>query len=105
MHGYAEDCLTSKCSDGHCERWMDGRIMSMASPSSGRTRHAHGFTAGFMGRLGALEERLRGSQSVRVKRTKPEPRTCPQCGVVVGLSQQSLLVHLRTKHTAAAPEA
>ncbi|KAK9822629.1 hypothetical protein WJX81_000355 [Elliptochloris bilobata] len=58
--------------------------------------------AGFMGRLGALEERLRGSQTVRVKRTKPEPRTCPQCGVVAGVSQQSLLVHMRTKHGAAA---
>lgn len=76
--------------------------MSVAASSSVQTGHVHGVSAGFMGRLGALEERLRGSQSVRVKRTKPEPRTCPQCGVVAGLSQQSLLVHLRTKHPAAA---
>ena len=76
--------------------------MPMGSLSTGRMGRVHGTSAGFMGRLGGLEERLRGSQSVRVKRTKPEPRTCPQCGVVAGLSQQSLLVHMRTKHPGAA---
>jgi atypical dual specificity phosphatase len=35
---------------------------------------------------------------VQVKKTKPEPRVCPVCGDKVGISLQSLSVHLRTKH-------
>lgn len=32
------------------------------------------------------------------KRTKPEPRMCPVCRENVGISWQSLAVHVRTKH-------
>jgi len=37
----------------------------------------------------------------QVKRTKPEPRACPLCHAVAGVSHQSLLVHMRTKHAGA----
>ena len=35
---------------------------------------------------------------MQVRRTKPEPRLCPECGEKVGLSEQSVRVHLRLKH-------
>ena len=35
---------------------------------------------------------------MQVKRTKPEPRICPVCGVKVAISLQSLQLHLRCKH-------
>ena len=35
---------------------------------------------------------------LQYKRTKPEPRICPVCSENVGISKQSLAVHLRTKH-------
>jgi predicted protein tyrosine phosphatase len=54
--------------------------------------------AGYMAALLRLEEDLFGKQTVKVKRTKPESRVCPECGDKVGLSEQSLQVHLRLKH-------
>lgn len=35
----------------------------------------------------------------QVKKTKPEPRMCPVCSEKVGISLQSLSVHIRTKHS------
>ena len=35
---------------------------------------------------------------MQLKKTKPEPRICPVCGDKVGISLQSLSVHVRTKH-------
>ena len=35
---------------------------------------------------------------MQVKKTKPELRICPVCEDKVGISLQSLLVHIRTKH-------
>lgn len=37
-----------------------------------------------------------------MKKTKPEPRSCPECGEKVGLSADSVRVHLRLKHPACA---
>lgn len=54
--------------------------------------------AGYMAALIRLEEELHGKQTVTVKRTKPEPKQCPECGEKVGLSEQSLTVHLKLKH-------
>jgi hypothetical protein len=54
--------------------------------------------AGYMAALLMLEEQLHGKQTVKLKRTKPEPRVCPECGEKVGLSEQSLKVHLKLKH-------
>ena len=36
--------------------------------------------------------------TMQVKKTKPELRICPVCGDKVGISLQSLSVHIRTKH-------
>lgn len=36
-----------------------------------------------------------------MKKTKPEPRSCPVCGDKVGLSADSVRVHLRLKHPGA----
>lgn len=38
------------------------------------------------------------SAALQYKRTKPEPRICPVCSENVGISRQSLAVHVRTKH-------
>ncbi len=35
---------------------------------------------------------------MQYKKTKPEPRMCPVCSENVGVSWQSLAVHVRTKH-------
>lgn len=35
---------------------------------------------------------------LQYKSTKPEPRMCPVCGENVGISWQSLAVHVRSKH-------
>lgn len=35
---------------------------------------------------------------LQYKKTKPEPRMCPVCGENVGISLQSLAVHVRIKH-------
>ena len=37
---------------------------------------------------------------MQLKKTKPEPRVCPVCSDKVGISLQSLTVHIRTKSTA-----
>lgn len=37
---------------------------------------------------------------LQYKRTKPEPRICPVCSENVGISRQSLAVHVRAKHGA-----
>lgn len=54
--------------------------------------------AGFMAQLTTLERELFGVATVRVKRTKPETRVCPVCGDKVGISKQSLQLHLRKHH-------
>lgn len=54
--------------------------------------------AGYMAALLILEEQLHGKQTVKLKRTKPELKMCPECGEKVGLSEQSLKVHLKLKH-------
>ena len=36
---------------------------------------------------------------MQLKKTKPEPRVCPVCSDKVGISLQSLSVHIRTKHS------
>ncbi|CAL8468092.1 g7631 [Coccomyxa elongata] len=60
--------------------------------------------AGFMARLIRLEESLHGTKTVKLKKTKPEPRVCPVCSEKVGISLQSLSVHIRTKHNDVAAE-
>ena len=35
---------------------------------------------------------------LQVKKSKPDPRMCPVCSDKVGISKQSLNVHIRTKH-------
>ncbi len=54
--------------------------------------------AGYLAQLLQLEEELFGKQTVKGKKTKPEPRMCPECGERVGLSMHSLRYHLRAKH-------
>jgi atypical dual specificity phosphatase len=54
--------------------------------------------AGYMACLLVLEEELFGRQTVKVKNKKPAPKCCPECGEVVGLSAQSVRLHLRLKH-------
>lgn len=39
-----------------------------------------------------------GGAILQYKRTKPEPRICPVCSENVGVSRQSLAMHVRTKH-------
>ncbi|KAL4436854.1 hypothetical protein ABPG75_003993 [Micractinium tetrahymenae] len=57
--------------------------------------------AGYLAALLRLEEGLFGRQTVKMKKTKPEPRSCPVCGEKVGLSADSVRVHLRLKHPGA----
>jgi len=54
--------------------------------------------AGYLQQLSVLEAGLFGTQTVKVKKTKPAPRKCPECGDVIGLSAESVRVHLRLKH-------
>ncbi|PSC74445.1 MAP kinase phosphatase with leucine-rich repeats 3 [Micractinium conductrix] len=54
--------------------------------------------AGYLAALLRLEEELFGRQTVKMKKTKPEPRSCPVCSERVGLSADSVRVHLRLKH-------
>ena len=54
--------------------------------------------AGYLQQLAALEAKLFGTQTVKVKKTKPEPKCCPECGDRIGLSMDSVRVHLRLKH-------
>ncbi|KAG7668281.1 hypothetical protein Ndes2526B_g00995 [Nannochloris sp. 'desiccata'] len=54
--------------------------------------------AGYLQQLSALEAELFGTQTVKVKKTKPAPRKCPECGDTIGLSAESVRVHLRLKH-------
>jgi len=35
---------------------------------------------------------------MQVRKTKPEPRVCPVCDAVVGISSQSLAVHVKKAH-------
>ena len=39
-----------------------------------------------------------GAVHMQLKKTEPEPCICPLCGDKVGISLQSLAVHVRTKH-------
>ena len=54
--------------------------------------------AGYLQQLSVLETELFGTQTVKVKKTKPAPRKCPECGDTIGLSAESVRVHLRLKH-------
>jgi predicted protein tyrosine phosphatase len=54
--------------------------------------------AGYMQQLAELEGELFGTQTVKVKKTKPEPKRCPECGEKIGLSAESVRVHIRLKH-------
>jgi hypothetical protein len=36
--------------------------------------------------------------SLQMKKTKPEPRSCPECGERVGLSAAAVRVHIKLKH-------
>ncbi|KAL3152607.1 hypothetical protein ABBQ32_001625 [Trebouxia sp. C0010 RCD-2024] len=54
--------------------------------------------AGFMTQLLTLEEKLHGKKTVKVKRTKPDPRVCSICHGVVGVSAASLSVHMKKQH-------
>jgi hypothetical protein len=40
--------------------------------------------------------------NAQVKKTKPAPKMCPECNDVVGLSNESVRLHLRLKHPARA---
>eukprot|EP00803_Ostreobium_quekettii_P002330 evm.model.scf_303EXC.1 EVM.evm.TU.scf_303EXC.1 scf_303EXC:1395-14605(+) len=55
---------------------------------------------GFMQRLLDLDERLNGKRSLKVKKKKPEAKVCPLCSEAVGISEESLMVHMRSKHGA-----
>ncbi|DBA96975.1 TPA: hypothetical protein ACH3X1_001299 [Trebouxia sp. C0004] len=54
--------------------------------------------AGFMTQLLKLEQKLHGKKTVKVKRTKPDPRVCSICHEVVGVSAASLSVHVKKQH-------
>lgn len=59
--------------------------------------------AGFMEALLALEERLSGRRSFAKahalgKRGKPAARVCPVCNAAVGVSSDSLAVHMARRH-------
>lgn len=54
--------------------------------------------AGYMEALSRLEERLFGTQTVRIKKTKPPLKRCPVCGYKIGLSTETVKLHLRRKH-------
>ena len=53
---------------------------------------------GYLEQLTALEAELFGKKTVKVKSKKPEPKRCPECGDKIGLSAESVRVHLRLKH-------
>ncbi|GMH39416.1 hypothetical protein BSKO_07314 [Bryopsis sp. KO-2023] len=54
--------------------------------------------SGFMDRLLVLDEQMHGARSMVVKSRKPKAKLCPLCGQSVGISEKSLMVHLKTKH-------
>lgn len=59
--------------------------------------------AGFMSQLQQLEVHVFGCTSVlhaqdATLRSKPQARTCPCCGDIIGVSEQSLAVHMRKYH-------
>lgn len=55
--------------------------------------------AGYMKALGLLEEEIHGTKSeLKVKKARPLLRLCPECLEKVGLSQESVSIHLRLKH-------
>lgn len=54
--------------------------------------------AGYLQQLSALEAELLGTQTLKVKKTKPEPKKCPECGHSIGLSAESVRVHIKLKH-------
>lgn len=58
-------------------------------------RSAASPNAGFAAALSDLEEDLHGCRTVKVKSSKPEPRVCPHCDQVVGISTASLQIHLK----------
>ena len=54
--------------------------------------------AGYLQQLSALEAQLLGTQTMKVKKTKPEPKKCPECGHCIGLSAESVRLHIKLKH-------
>ncbi|KAL4432560.1 hypothetical protein ABPG77_000497 [Micractinium sp. CCAP 211/92] len=78
-------------------RWPLNRAMDFLR----RMRPEAAPNAGYLAALLRLEEGLFGRQTVKMKKTKPEPRSCPVCGDKVGLSADSVRVHLRLKHPGA----
>lgn len=55
--------------------------------------------AGYMNSLGQLEEKIHGKKTIKVRKTKPDPLICDICGAIVGLSQKTLQVHMKSKHS------
>lgn len=53
---------------------------------------------GFMEHLLCLEDKIHGKRSMALKRKKPLAKHCPECGDAVGISDESLAVHLKMKH-------
>ncbi|KAI3425893.1 hypothetical protein D9Q98_007866 [Chlorella vulgaris] len=79
-------------------RWPLNRAMQFLQ----KARPEAAPNAGYLAALLWLEEELFGRQTVKMKKTKPEPRVCPECGEKVGLSADSVRVHIRFKHPASA---
>ncbi|KDD73181.1 hypothetical protein H632_c2452p0, partial [Helicosporidium sp. ATCC 50920] len=77
-------------------RWTLARALRWVE----RVHHAVAPNAGYMLELLRLEEKLLGRRTVKVRKTKPAMRRCPECRESVGISAESVLVHLRTKHPA-----
>jgi hypothetical protein len=59
-----------------------------------------------MAALSRLDELLHGAASLQVAPSRrPQALACPECALVVGLSQLSLRRHLRAKHPGSVHEA
>lgn len=64
-----------------------------------QTRPQAAPNAGYMNSLGQLEEKVHGKKTIKVRKTKPDPLTCEVCGTIVGLSDQTLQLHMKSKHS------
>lgn len=55
--------------------------------------------AGYMNALRDLEEKTLGKKTFcKVKKSKPELRACPLCSERVGISEKSVIFHIKRKH-------
>lgn len=54
--------------------------------------------AGYLVQLARLDAQLFGASSLKVKKSKPELKSCPVCHDKVGVSYESLRLHIRLKH-------